>query len=405
MSIEDHLATILATVSTTEPVRIPLAEALGLTLAADVNALVRVPGFDNSAMDGYAVIDTDVATASAESPVTLLVVADLAAGTDEDPLLVPGQAARIMTGAPMPAGATAIVPVEDTDGGVETVTITRPAAAGAHLRLAGGDVEPGGLVLTAGDEVTARHIAAAASTGHADLMVYPAPRVGVLSTGSELVKAGEPLKHGQIHDSNSLMLAALVTAAGATAVHLGSVSDDEAEFERILADNAHRVDAFLLSGGVSVGAYDVVKAVLSRMGSVRFVRVPMQPGKPQGFGVWADGTPIFGLPGNPVSAFVSFEVFVRPALRTMMGCREPQRALVPAVAAVGWRTPPGRRQYIPVTIHAEKGVSPAVRPSAAGGSGSHLVASLAAADALAVVEADVDEVRAGDTVTVMLVRP
>lgn len=426
-SVEEHLADILNAVRGLEAHSVTLADALGRTLAEDVTALVAIPGFDNSGMDGYAVRRDDLLAASDHAPVTLTVVADLAAGTSANPSLSPGTAARIMTGAPVPDGADAVVPIEHTDTGTDHVAIRTCPAIHAHIRRAGTDAQIGDHVLSAGDTITARHISSAASVGRSELRVIPAPRVGVISTGSELVPPGHPLAHGQIHDSNSYLLSAAVAEAGGVPVNLGPVPDDEDAFRELIARNAGRVDAFVLSGGVSVGAYDVVKAVLSRLGTVEFNRVRMQPGKPQAFGRWNDGTPIFGLPGNPVSAFVSFEVFVRPALRKMQGCRELERPRMQAIAGVGWRCPPGRRQYMPVTVQSDatrpdatrpevatsdvtkRDVARAserggmrVRPAAAGGSGSHLVASLAAAQALAIVDETIEEVREGDTVDVML---
>lgn len=415
-SVDEHLAGILDIVRALDARSVPLAAALRRTLAENVTALIAIPGFDNSGMDGYAVRRDDLLTAGEASPITLTVVADLAAGTSGNPSLLAGTAARIMTGAPVPDGADAVVPIELTDAGTERVAIRACPAIHAHIRRAGADAQVGDHVLSAGETITARHISSAASVGRSELMVIPAPRIGVISTGSELIPPGQPLAHGQIHDSNSYLLSAAVTEAGAVAVNLGPVADDEDAFRDLIARNAESVDAFVLSGGVSVGAYDVVKAVLSKLGTVEFARVRMQPGKPQAFGRWSDGTPIFGLPGNPVSAFVSFEVFVRPALRKMQGCSELERPRAQGLADVSWHCPAGRRQYMPVTVRSDDAGSDVagldvaghgsailrVRPAAAGGSGSHLVASLAAAQALAIVDESIDDVHEGDVVTVML---
>ncbi|KQV06164.1 molybdopterin molybdotransferase MoeA [Leifsonia sp. Root112D2] len=404
ISVEQHLAGILAEIGPLAPGEVPLADALGLTLAADVTALVDVPGFDNSAMDGYALRRADVAAASADAPVRLTVIADLPAGTAENPRLEPGTAARIMTGAPIPDDADCVVPIENTDEGTDTVTVFTAEPGRSHIRHAGDDVRVGDPVLAAGRTLSSRDLAAAAAVGCRALAAHPAPRVAVLSTGSELVAPGEPLSHGQIHDSNSYLLAAAVTEAGGIPIRLGAVPDDADALRAVFETYAGQVDAFVTSGGVSVGAYDVVKAVLAPLGSVRFGPVRMQPGKPQGFGRWIDGTPIFALPGNPVSVFVSFETFVRPALRRMRGLTELQRPLLTAVAETGWRSPAGRAQYIPITVAEPAGREPmSIRPASVGGSGSHLVASLAAADGIAIVAEDVTEVRAGDTVAVRLV--
>jgi molybdopterin molybdotransferase len=409
ISADEHLADILASIHVLPPQTVSLAEAVGRVLEADVLALNHVPPFDNSSMDGYAVRRDDLLGAVHAHPVALKVVADLAAGTGENPPLSRGEAARIMTGAPTPDAADAIVPLEDTDGGTTTVLIRTVPAPAAFIRRAGSDTRAGEVVLRAGARLTSRHLAAAAASGSASLSVHPAPRVGVLSTGSELADPGSALRRGRIHDSNSILLAAMVAEAGGEPVLLGRVDDDEERFRRIISGNAGDVDVLLLSGGVSVGAYDVVKAVLSTVG-IRFSSVRMQPGKPQGFGHWGDGatgteTPVFALPGNPVSAFVSFEVFVRPALRAMQGFTELQRPHVTAIADADWTSPAGRRQFMPVTIErATDAVSPVrVRPAAPGGSGSHLVTALASADALAIIDETVTQVRVGDEITVMLV--
>ena len=358
-------------------------------------------------MDGYAVQRADLLHASDEHPVTLPVVADLAAGTSQNPLLVSGQVARIMTGAPIPDGADAVVPIEDTDQGTETVTIVRAPVPAAHIRRAGEDAHAGDIVLTRGALLWPTRVAAAASAGTPSLWAHPAPRVAVISTGSELVTPGEPTRRGQIPDSNSYLLAAAVAAAGAVPIRLGAVPDDENNLRSLLAGLVGNVDAIVLSGGVSVGAYDVVKAVLAPLGTVWFGPVKMQPGKPQGFGrLSGDGSAgegpfVFALPGNPVSAFVSFEVFVRPALRRLGGHTDLFRPTISATAAESWDSPPGRAQYMPVTLDGE-GTRTLVRRAAAGGSGSHLVAGLAQAVGLAIVPENVTRIAEGDRVTVML---
>ncbi|QYH37231.1 molybdopterin molybdotransferase MoeA [Salinibacterium sp. M195] len=408
MSIDEHRERILATVSPLAPVWVSLADALNLTLAADVLAKVDVPSFDNSAMDGYALRRADVSAASAESPVRLKVVADLAAGSAENPPLRDGETARIMTGAAVPADADCIVPIEDTDCGTDTVLISRAPKPAAHIRRTATDVHNGQTVLTAGRVLGPRDLAAAAATGSSELLVHRPPRVGVLSTGSELRAPGEPLSGGQIHDSNSLLLAALVTQAGAVAIQLGSVLDDEDALRAVLEEHAAHVDVFITSGGVSVGAYDIVRHVLAPLG-VWFGPVRMQPGKPQGFGRLprasgdGDGPAIFALPGNPVSVFVSFETFVRPALLTLAGRTQITRDTVVATVSTGWQSPAGRAQYMPAVVSVDEGGTPTVRPATAGGAGSYLVASLAHANALAFVPHDITDVREGQLLAVTLV--
>ncbi|TFC59798.1 molybdopterin molybdotransferase MoeA [Cryobacterium sp. TMT2-15-1] len=406
-SVADQLSFVLAAVAPLPPVLVSLDEALGLMLAEDVRSATDTPPFDNSAMDGYAVRRADLLQASAEHPVTLPVVADLAAGTSQNPHLETGQAARIMTGAPLPDGADAVVPIEDTDQGIDTVTVVRAPQPAAHIRRAGEDAHAGDTVLTRGSVLWPTRVAAAASAGTSSLRAHPAPRVAVISTGSELVTPGEPTRRGQIPDSNSYLLASAVAAAGGVPIRLGAVPDDENTLRGLLAGLAGTVDAIVLSGGVSVGAYDVVKAVLAPLGTVRFGPVKMQPGKPQGFGRWpaddnaVEGPLIFALPGNPVSAFVSFEVFVRPALRRLGGHIDIFRPTISATAGESWDSPPGRAQYMPVTVEG-LGIRSVVRRSAAGGSGSHLVAGLAQAVGLAIVPENVTRIVEGDRVTVML---
>ena len=426
-TVSEQLAIVLGSVAPLPPVRVELDAARGLVLAEDVLTVTDTPPFDNSAMDGYAVIRSDLLGASVLNPITLPVVADLAAGTADNPRLVPGQVARIMTGAPIPDGADAIVPIEDTDQGTDLVTIVAAPAVAAHVRRAGEDAHAGDRVLAAGSVLWPARVAAAASAGTSTVLVHPAPRVAVISTGSELVTPGSPTRRGQIPDSNSFLLSAAVAEAGGIPVRIGAVPDDENVLRAVLAELAGTVDVIVLSGGVSVGAYDVVKAVLKPLGTVHFGPVKMQPGKPQGFGHWptTDNVPgplIFALPGNPVSAYVSFEVFVRPALRRLLGHATLHRRTVTATVADGWNSPPGRAQYMPVIVtyrtdiqrapadntrEASTGASSGsthaeVRPASRGGSGSHLVAGLAQANGLAHVPEDTTHIRGGDLITVML---
>jgi molybdenum cofactor synthesis domain len=400
ISIEQHRARVLEAVQRLPEELVPLADAYGLVLAQPVAARMPLPGFDNSAMDGYAVRRADVAAPAT----TVRIVADLPAGSALDPPLRPGEAARIMTGAPVPTDADAIVPLEDTELGVAigadapaVVTVLVPPRAGAHIRRVSEDAAVGTELVPAGTVLGPLQLSAAASAGHPTLTVVRAARVAVISTGSELVPPGTPPARGQVTESNSVLLGAAVREAGAVLTSTSTVADDEDALRTALAAACRDADAVILTGGVSVGAFDVVKAVLSRTGTVDFARVAMQPGKPQGFGTASDGTLLFCLPGNPVSVSVSFEMFVRPALKAAMGHDAIDRPRVTRSAATGWRTPAGRTQVMPAVVDDER-----VWPASAGGSGSHLVASLAAARAFAVVPAGVDRVDAGDPVTVML---
>lgn len=406
-SVDEHLADILAAVHPLPAIDVALPDALDCVLAAPVDSTVDLPRFDNSSMDGYAVVAADVASASEPEPVVLPVVGDLPAGVREVPAMAQGSAVRIMTGAPVPPGAEAVVPVEWTDAGTVRVAITRPAEAGRNIRRVGEDVVRGERLVEPGTRLTPRHLGLLAATGHDRVRVHPRPRVVVMSTGSELVEPGRRLRDGQIHESNSYALAAAVADTGAIAYRAPMVTDDARSFVDALEDQLVRADAVVTTGGVSAGAYDTVKEVLSRLGTVRFDKVAMQPGMPQGFGTVGDrvrgdgttGTPIFTLPGNPVSSYVSFEVFVRPALRAMLGESVVHRPLVPAVAARGWTSPAGKRQFARVRVQQ---TTDGLTVEPVGGQGSHLVADLSVADALAVVPEHVTRVEAGDTVRCML---
>ncbi|WP_442814349.1 molybdotransferase-like divisome protein Glp [Streptomyces sp. NBC_01808] len=443
-SVDEHIDDILRQIRPLEPLEMQLLDAQGCVLVEDVTAAVALPPFDNSSMDGYAVRTVDVEGASDEFPAVLRVVGDVpAGGGGELPHVGAGEAARIMTGAPLPPGTQAVVPVEWTDGGTGrgrvdamrphsespagaggAVRIYEPAGTGRHVRTRGSDVLAGDLVLRAGTVLGPAQIGLLAAIGRGTVRVRPRPRVVVLSTGSELVPPGEQLAPGRIHDSNSYALTAAARDAGAIAYRVGAVADDAETLRATVEDQLIRADALVTSGGVSVGAYDVVKEALAELdgeagGGVEFRRLAMQPGKPQGFGrIGADRTPLFALPGNPVSAYISFEMFVRPVIRRLMGVEPVQRPVVRARLA-GTETltsPAGRRQFLRGWYEHERadggtdpggtGTGPggpgpgAVTP--VGGSGSHLIAALARANALVVVPEETTEVTPGAPVDVVL---
>ena len=398
--VDEHLKRILDSIDTLPAYDQPLLEVMGLPIAEDIMAPLPLPAFDNSGMDGYAVVHHDVASASEQRPVHLPVVGEIAAGAATIMAMSPGTAVRIMTGAQVPQGCDAIVPVEWTDGGTSAVVIVQAPEVGQHIRRAGEDVAVGDRLVSEGDLIGPRQIGLLASVGTSRVASRPRPRVVVISTGDELREPGEKLGSDSIYDGNSYMLAAAARAAGAIAYRVGIVRDDHEGFAEALSDQLVRADVVVTSGGVSKGAYDVVKEVLQEQGTVRFDEVAMQPGKPQGFGfVGEDGTPIFTLPGNTVSSYVSFEVFVLPALRKMMGRKVLSRPLMRATTTAPLRSFQGKRQYVRARYEVG-GEGATVTP--VGGHGSHLVGDLSQANALVVLAEEQTTVAPGQPVPVLL---
>jgi molybdopterin molybdotransferase len=398
-SVDEHLAVVLGGIGSIEPIEEPLLDAQGLLLAENVTTTTALPAFDNSAMDGYAVRAVDTRRASAEEPTVLPVVGDVVAGVRTRSGMGPGLAMRIMTGAPMPSGADAVIPLEDTDRGLAKVAIRRPVRTGECVRRAGEDLPANASALNAGSALGPQQIALLAAIGRDRVVVRPRPRVSVISTGSELVEVGQPLGFGTVYDSNSYLVAAAARDAGAEAYRVGIVPDDHARLLDVLESQLLRADLLVTTGGVSMGAFDIVKQALSELGTVMFTRVAMQPGMPQGFGHLGDGVPIFCLPGNPVSALVSFEVFVRPAIRKLLGKRNLHRPTVQATVLENVDSPQGKRQYRRGVLHREANGGYSV--SLIGGAGSHLIAAMASANCLVVLHEDVTEVRAGSSVPVL----
>ena len=399
VSVEEHRDRILSAIEPLPAFDQPLLEAFGLTAAEEVRSAVALPGFDNSAMDGYAVVHADVASASEENPVHLPVVGEIGAGQASLLAMSPGTAVKIMTGAPVPAGADAVVPYEWTDHGVAQVVITRAPEPGQHVRPRGEDVAEGDLLIEEGAVLGPRQIGLLAAVGRASVRSRPRPRVVILSTGSELREPGTSLGHDSVYDGNSFLLAAAARQAGAIAYRVGIVSDEPRTFAAALNDQLVRADLVVTSGGVSMGDYDVVKEALTPLGTVWFGGVAMQPGKPQGFGmVGEDQVPIITLPGNPVSSYISFEQFVLPALRRMMGRTPYLRPSADAVLTHAFTSPDGRRQFARGILSVVDGRL-AVTP--VGPQGSHMIGDLAESDALIVVPESVTSVAAGETVTVL----
>jgi molybdenum cofactor synthesis domain-containing protein len=396
---------VFAGIETLPARRLVTAEALGLVLAADVVAGEPIPPFANTAMDGYAVRADDTAGASETAPVTLAVVGELPAGRAPTIAVGPGEAIRIMTGAPIPDGADAIVMVEHTErAGAAGVRIMRPAQKGDHVRPAAGDVETGTLVFPAGTVLRPAHLGVLASLDVDEIDVVPRARVAVLSTGDELVERG-PLAPGQIRDANRPMLRALVEEAGAVVVDLGMARDDEAVITKAVATAADSCDALVTSGAVSVGDYDFVKTAIEAVARERpgsdfvWAQVAIKPAKPLAFGRLGR-VPVFGLPGNPVSSHVSFELFARPALRMMMGHAEPGRPRVQARAAHPFARRADGRLYIErvVLTRAPDGGFLATR---SGVQASNVLSGMARANGLALLP-DGEGIAEGADLTVLV---
>ncbi len=405
--VEEHVSAVLAAAHPTPVESLPLARAAGLVLGEDVTSLVDLPSFDNSAMDGYAVQLADVAHATADDPAVLPVVDDVPAGDGRLVVLAPGTAVRIMTGAPVPSGTGGIVPFEDTDRGTIQVRIDVPPAPAAHVRRRGEDVTAGDVVLTAGTVVGPAQVGLLAACGHTHAPVHRPPRVAVLSTGSELVPAGQPLGPGRIHDSNRPMLVAAAEALGAQVITGPAVPDVPGALAAAVRALVDDVDLVLTTAGVSAGAYDVVREDLVTLvddpADVQLVHVAMQPGKPQGLAwVGPRRVPVLGLPGNPVSAYVSFHLFARPLLRLLAGHTTLAAPVVHATLSEAVSHKTGRRAYLRVRLTAG---ADGWLATPVGANGSHLLGALAHADALLVVPEDVERLAAGALARVVVTEP
>lgn len=396
--LDVHRREVLARIRPIEPIELGILDALGCVLAQDAVAVSDLPPFPNSAMDGYALLAMD-----AHAGVELDVIGESAAGA---PARVPvghGQAVRIMTGAPMPPGADAVVPVEHTAEVGGRVRLFAGVEPGQHVRMPGEDVRQGDLVLRSGRVLGPADIGMLAALGYPRVLARPQPRVVVISTGDELVEPEDPTGLGQIRDANSYTLTAMAREAGASVFRHQIVRDDEAALTESFEGALAHADLLVTSGGVSAGRYDLVKVVLARLGDVRFSRVGMRPGMPQAFGLLSReperAVPVFGLPGNPVSAFVSFEVFVRPAIRRLQGRTDVNRPRVEAVLGQAVRSPRDKVEFLRVTLRREGGVWHA-RPT--GEQGSGILRSVVEADGLAEIPAERTEVSPGERVTVHL---
>ena len=393
LTYDQAIAQILSQIAPLPPLALPLLDARGCVLAEDLFAPQAVPPFDNSSMDGFAVRAADLA----RLPATLPVQGDIPAGALTLPALTPGQALRIMTGAPVPPGADTVVPVEDTEARGEDVAFLQPFEPGQNIRRAGEDVPAGSLVVASGSLVRPAEVGMAAVVGRATVRVHPRPRVAIISTGDELVEPGQALQSGQIYNSNAYALAAQVAEAGGIVTHRLHARDTSDSL-RAAFDACAGADVLLTSGGVSVGDYDFVKAVFAERGTMDFWRVAIRPGKPVAFGRWGE-TVFFGLPGNPVSSMVTFELFVRPALRRLRGLAEPSRPTVTARLTEDAGHTMGRQSYQRAVVTPEGG-GYSVTPVSKQGSG--MMRSMVLANALLVIPADVSVLPAGGTGTVLL---
>jgi molybdopterin molybdotransferase len=399
-SVEEVRAEILQRVQPLSPIQLHLQEAVGCVLAADVLAETDIPPFSSSAMDGFAVRAVDVARAASDDPVSLRVVGWAPAGRHPDATVGASEAVQIATGAPIPAGADSIVPLEQTVLQGDKVLVLRGFAEGAFVRPAGQDVRSGAVLVPAGRRLAAPELGLIASSGHSAALVYPRPRVVVLSTGDELVDPGRPAPYGMIRDANSYTLFGALREAGAVPYLAGIVRDEAEAFKEAVLGLITRADAFISSGGVSVGERDVVKRAFFRRGEIDFYRVAMQPGMPQAFGFIED-IPYFGLPGNPVSVFASFEVFIRPAVLKMMGRRDVFRPEIWAVLDRDIAGPKDKVQFARVRVTRDRGQWQA---SSTGSSASNLLGTVGRANGLAVIPAGVDTAHEGSRVKVMLFR-
>jgi molybdopterin molybdotransferase len=399
-SVEEVRAGILESIRPLSPIELPLQEAFGCVLAHDVKAQLDLPPFTSSAMDGFAVRASDIGAASIDSPVSLRIAGRVRIGRPPEATVGGGEAVQIATGAPIPAGADCVVPVEHCVVEGETVHVLRSFDEGASVRPAGQDLRAGQVLVPSGRRIGAAELGLLASSGHASILVHPRVRVVVLSTGDELVEPGRPAPFGMVRDANSYTLFGGLREVGASPYLGGIVRDEVDELRDEVLGLTTRADCFISSGGVSVGERAVVKKAFRGRGEVDFYRVAMQPGMPQGFG-WVEGAPFFGLPGNPVSVFVSFEVFIRPALLKMMGRRDVFRPEIWAVVESDIWGPREKMQFARVRVSRERGEW---RAASTGPSGSNLLGTVAKANGLAIVPVGTQVAPAGSRVRVMLFR-
>lgn len=402
-SVEEQQARVTAAAVAPRPVRVPIAEAQGLMCAEEVVTERPMPGFDQAAIDGYAVRSVDISTAGDGNDVVLPVMGVIEAGSRTPTRLQPNQAARIQTGAPMPTLADAVLPLRWTDGGQTRVTALRGVRSGAYVRRAGDDVQPGDVAVRAGAVIGPAQVGLLAAVGRERVLVHPKPRVSVLSVGGELVDISRTPGNGQVYDVNSYALAAAARDAGAEATRVGIVSTDPKELREVVESQLGRSEVVVISGAVGGAAAENLRTVLSQLGTMEVTRVAMHPGSVQGFGqLGSEGVPTFLLPANPVSALVVFEVMVRPLIRLSLGKRQPMRRMIRARTLAPITSVAGRTGFLRGQLLRDHDTGDYLVEAigeAPGGS-SHLLASLAEANCLVVVPSDVAEVRSGEAVDV-----
>ena len=401
-SVEEQQATVMAAAVAPRPVRVPIAESQGLMCAEDVVTERAMPGFDQAAIDGYAVRSVDV-SGGGDGQIVLPVMGVIEAGARTPSRLQPRQAARVQTGAPMPTLADAVLPARWTDGGETRVQVLRGVRSGAYVRRAGDDVQPGDVAVRAGAIIGAAQVGLLAAVGRERVLVHPRPRVAVMSVGAELVDISRTPGNGQVYDVNSYALAAAARDAGAEANRVGIVSTDPKELREVMEIQLDRAEVVVIAGAVGGAAAENLRSVLSTFGAMEVARIAMHPGSVQGFGqLGPEGVPTFLLPANPVSALVVFEVMVRPLIRLSLGKRQPMRRVVKARAIAPISSVAGRTGYLRGQLLRDEDTGDYLVEAigeAPGGS-SHLLASLAEANCLVIVPSEADRIPAGEFVDV-----
>lgn len=399
-AVSDHLAAVLDLLRPLPPLDVSLPDAVGCILAEDIRTGQDLPAWDIATCDGYAVRSADVEGASLERVVELRVLDEVKAGDTDPSRVVPHAAVRIASGAPLPTGADTVIPLPSTDQGEAVVQIHAEAPVGSFVRAQGADLRADQIALATGERIGARQIAVLAALGHSRVLVHPRPRVVVVSVGSELVEPGRQRSEGMVYDANGHSLVTAIQDAGGATFRVAAVRDERAVLTETLEDQLVRADLVITTGGLSFGANDTVKEVLSPLGTVRFDNVDMSPGRQFGVGTIADGTPILALPGDPVSALIAFEIFVRPGLLAMAGYAELYRPTMRARLEGAWRSPRARREFVPAMIVGDPDVGYRVSP--VNPPGELLLSGFARANSLMVVAQDVTVLEDGEQVAVMV---